>query len=185
MFDLSIFIFLTLVFVVISYFFGGVLSTISCLVAWLSFITSLEFGSYSDIQAAYMSILLWLMGLGLAIWYKLFPEKQINDLGALLLSYLPLVGVFFVMSTNKLAQYTGLLYILLILVLPYKRISQSFSPNTWNKVFILAMGLQITIVAIITRSLYVLSYVIVLWWWYELTVRRRAGENGNNSIAGG
>ncbi len=168
MFDLSIFIFLTLIFVV-SYFFGGVLGSISGLVVWLSFIASLEYGAHSDIQAAYMSILLWLMALGLAIWYRLFPEKKINNLSALLLSYLPPAGVFFVMSTNKLAQYTGLLYILLILVLPYKRISQSFSLNNRNKVFKLAMGIQILVVVVIVRSLYVLPYAVVLGWWYKIT----------------
>lgn len=172
MFDVSIFIFLTLVFVV-SYFFGGVLGSISGLVAWLSFIASVEYRTYLGIQVSYMSILLWLMALGLAIWYKLFPEKRINDLSAILLSYLPLVGVFFIMSADKFAQYTGLLYILLILVLPHEKISRSFSLNNWNKVFMLATGLQIVVVAFIIRSLYVLSYTLVLWWWYKLTV----GEN--------
>ncbi len=108
-------------------------------------------------------------GVGLTIWYKLFPEKRINALGALLLSYLPPMGVFFVMSANKLAQYLGILYILLVLVLPSKRIFQRFSPNNWNKVLMVALGAQILIVGILARSPYVLPYGLVLWWWYKLT----------------
>ncbi|NJE54346.1 hypothetical protein [Thermococcus sp. 21S9] len=118
-----------------------------------------------------MSIILWLMALGLALWYRLFPEKRINALSALLLSYLPPVGVFLLMSVSKPAQYLGLLYILVILALPYGRISRRFPLNDWNKAFMLAMGLQIVIVGVVARSLYVLPYALVLWWWYTLTIR--------------
>ncbi len=157
-------------------------------IAWISFITSLKYGTQMDIRVAYMSIMLWMIASGFALWHRLFPGKTLNLASALFLSYLPPVGVFFVMSNNKLAQYTGLLYILLIPVLPYKRISRSFSPNNWNRVFMLAMGLQITIVAVMTQSLYVLPYAVVLWWWYLLTVvgsRISGKSNDNNNVIGG
>jgi len=157
-------------------------------IAWISLIASLKYGTQTDIRVAYMSIVLWMMASGFALWYRLFPDKTLNLASALLLSYLPPVGVFFIMSTNKLAQYVGLLYILLILVLPHKRISRNSSPNNWNKLFILAMGLQITIVAVITQSLYILPYTVVLWWWYKLEVEnlmKPLDGDSNNVIEGG
>jgi len=166
--NLPIFLLLILIFVV-SFIFGGIVGGLSGVVAWLSFILALG-NRTTDIRVAYMSIILWMMALVLSLWYKLFPDKRIDSLSALLLSYLPLVGVFLISSEHELAQYAGLLYLLLILFLPTQRISQNFlSKSSKKTVLAFAMGVQILAVGLLTLSPYVFSYALLLWWWYKLT----------------
>jgi len=140
-------------------------------IAWTSFIAAIKYGNQTDIRVAYMSVLLWAMASGFALWHRLFPYKPLNLASAISLSYVPPIVLLLLLNGHEYLGVTGLFVTWMLID---ENISKRISPEiSRNKTPEILVGIQILVIGLLTLSPYVIPYSLLLWWWYKLTVKRR------------
>jgi len=167
--DFFLFLF-ALIVVVIGAIMDGVRGIGFGTIAWASFMASLEYGTPTDSRIAYMSILVWFLAAGDLFICEVFSKKHLDLRSFMIFSCVPPVVLLLLLNEHV---ELGILGLLILMLLNDDSIAKRLPQKFFNyKTVRTALALQVIILGLFTRSIYVIPYALLLWWWYKLTVGR-------------